>query len=73
MVKVLFDTNIVIDVLRGVPPARDVLSDYPQRAVSIITWMEVMVGTPAALTDATRQFLRGFQLMAWTEVLSSWP
>lgn len=63
MVKVLFDTNIVIDVLRGVPPARDVLSDYPQRAVSIITWMEVMVGTPAALTDATRQFLRGFQLI----------
>ncbi|EKF58269.1 hypothetical protein QWE_16743 [Agrobacterium albertimagni AOL15] len=67
MVKVLFDTNIVIDVLKGVPPASDVLSSYPQRAVSIITWMEVMVGTPGALTDATRDFLRGFQLIGLDE------
>jgi len=67
MVKVLFDTNIVIDVLKGIPPARDVVSNHPQRAVSIITWMEVMVGTPATLTDATRDFLRGFQLIGLDE------
>ncbi len=67
MVKVLFDTNIVIDVLKGVPAARHVLSDYPQRAISIITWMEVMVGTPANLTDATRDFLRGFGLIGLDE------
>lgn len=57
----------MIDVLKGVPPARDVLSNHPQRAVSIITWMEVMVGTPVALTDATRDFLRGFELIGITE------
>jgi predicted nucleic acid-binding protein len=67
MVKVLFDTNIVIDVLKGVPPAQDVLNSYPERAVSIISWMEVMVGAPAALTDATRDFLRGFDLMGLTD------
>ncbi|MFN3831124.1 MAG: type II toxin-antitoxin system VapC family toxin [Allorhizobium sp.] len=67
MVKVLFDTNIVIDVLKGIPPARDVVSNLPQRAVSIITWMEVMVGTSATLTDATRDFLRGFQLIGLDE------
>ncbi len=67
MVKVLFDTNIVIDVLKGLPPAREVLSNYPERAVSIISWIEVMVGTPVALTDATRDFLRGFELIGLTE------
>jgi predicted nucleic acid-binding protein len=67
MVKVLFDTNIVIDVLKGVPLARDVLDNHPQRAVSIITWIEVMVGAPGALNDATRDFLRGFELIGLTE------
>ena len=67
MVKVLFDTNIVIDMLKGVPAARDVLSNYPQRAVSIITWMEVMVGTPASRTNATQDFLKGFELIGLDE------
>ena len=38
MVKVLLDTNIVIDVLNGVPEAQEVLNSYPERAISIITY-----------------------------------
>ena len=65
--KVLFDTNIVIDVLNGVPEAQQVLDSYPERAISIITWIEVMVGAPSDLGDATRAFLRGFDVIGLTQ------
>ncbi|WP_318392786.1 type II toxin-antitoxin system VapC family toxin [Enterobacter sp.] len=42
---VLFDTNILIDLFSGRVEARNVLEAYPpQNAISLITWMEVMVG-----------------------------
>ena len=44
MVKALLDTNILIDFLRGLPAARDELNRYEDKAISVITWMEVMVG-----------------------------
>ena len=64
MVRALFDTNILIDFLRGLPAARDELSLYPDKAISIITWMEVMAGAPASAALATRAFLDGFTLIA---------
>lgn len=42
MLGALFDTNILIDYLRGIPEARSELHLYEYRAISIITWMEVM-------------------------------
>ncbi len=60
MVKALFDTNILIDHLRGIPAARDELARHHDKAISIITWMEVLVGAPPALQDRTRAFLEGF-------------
>lgn len=43
--RALFDTNILIDYLNGIPQARDVLVEYHiNPAISAITWMEVMVG-----------------------------
>ncbi len=63
MVKALFDTNILIDYLRGVPQARDELGLYDDKAISAITWMEVLVGTPPALVDATQRYLDGFRLI----------
>ncbi len=35
----LFDTNILIDYLSGIPQARAELERYSRRAISIITWM----------------------------------
>lgn len=67
MVKVLLDTNIVIDVLNGVPEAQEVLDSYPERSISIITWIEVMVGAPADLGEATRAFLKGFEVVGLTQ------
>jgi predicted nucleic acid-binding protein len=67
MVKALFDTNILVDYLNAVPQARTELQRYTDKAVSIITWMEVMIGADRALEAATRSFLRGFDVVAIDE------
>ena len=60
MVKALFDTNILIDYLNAVPQARDELDRYENRSVSVITWMEVLIGATPDVADATRAFLASF-------------
>ena len=64
MVGALFDTNILIDHLNAVPQARKEIERFESRAVSIITWMEVMVGANADLVESTRRFLEGFEVIA---------
>ncbi len=54
-VNAVFDTNIVIDALNGVPEADAEYSRYENIFISRITWMEVLVG---ALDDDTQ--LRDF-------------
>lgn len=64
MVSALFDTNILIDHLNAIPQAREEIGRFENRAVSIITWMEVMVGADADLVEPTRRFLEGFKVIA---------
>jgi len=64
MVKALFDTNILIDYLNGVPAARDELDRYEDKAISIVTWMEVLAGAAPKVEAATRAFLDGFEIVA---------
>lgn len=47
MVRPLFDTNILIDYLGGVALARDELARYREPAISIVSWMEVLILNPA--------------------------
>ena len=64
MVKALFDTNILIDYLNGIPAAKTELDRYTgkdDKAISAVTWMEVLVGTTPETDNATRGFLAGFQ------------
>jgi predicted nucleic acid-binding protein len=56
MVSVLFDTNILIDYLNGIDQAKIELENYSDKAISTITWMEVMVGA----TPETEAVIRGF-------------
>lgn len=63
MVKALFDTNILIDYLNAAPEARNELVRHTDRAISIVTWMEVLVGAPPEAEAATRAFLDGFALI----------
>ena len=70
MVKALFDTNILVDYLSAVPEARTELQRYTEKAISIITWMEVMVGADHDLEAATRSFLNGFDVIAVDEKIA---
>lgn len=55
--KVLFDTNILIDYLSGIAKARTEFRRHRDRAISIITWMEVMAGTTSSEESQVRAFL----------------
>lgn len=50
-----------------VPEARTELRRYREKAISIITWMEVVVGAVPDLEAATRNFLNGFDVIAVDE------
>ncbi|ADW71060.1 type II toxin-antitoxin system VapC family toxin [Granulicella tundricola] len=68
----LYDTNILIDYLNGLEAARTELeSDVAQdRAISAITWMEVMVGVPQSLEAPVRRFLSTFKHLPVTRAVS---
>ena len=70
MVKALFDTNILVDYLNAVPQARTELRRYEAKAVSIVTWMEVMVGATEDVEDATRSFFNSFDIIALDEAIA---
>jgi len=55
--RVLFDSNILIDYLNGVSQARETLARHAAPAISLVTWMEVLVG---ANDDREEQIIRGF-------------
>ena len=58
----VFDTNILIDNLSGKKPAKDELDRFPRARISIITWIEVMVGARGDQEAARlREFLNGFE------------
>lgn len=63
MVKALFDTNILVDYLNGFKEARVEIERYDEKAISIVTWMEVMVGAAEDVEKATLSFLAGFDLV----------
>ena len=70
----LFDTNILIDYLNGITQAKDTLEKFNHKpAISVITWMEVMVGAkklPLEQEIQTRQFLAQFLLLSVTDEVS---
>ena len=62
--KALFDTNILIDYLNGVEPARMEIERARERFISIVTWMEVRAGArDAEEEDVIDMFLRDFGIV----------
>jgi len=59
----LLDTNILIDYLNGVWQAKEEIARYPRCAISIITWMEVLVGVAPAEEAAVTEWLTLFDLV----------
>jgi predicted nucleic acid-binding protein len=63
-VKAVFDTNILVDYLKGVRAAKEELGRYRIRQISIITFIEVMVGAEnTAEESAIRGFLATFEVL----------
>ena len=70
MVGALFDTNILIDYLQGIAAAKTEYDRYDDRAISVITFMEVLVGAPASAEAGTRAFLNSFVLVALDNIVA---
>lgn len=71
LMKALLDTNIIIDYLNGIAQAQTELSRHEQCAISVVTWMEVMVGALGELAEPTEQFLRRFECINIDESVAS--
>jgi predicted nucleic acid-binding protein len=63
MVSALFDTNVLIDHLNAYAPATIEIQKYDSRSISIITWMEVLVGATDSNRGLMRQLLASFTLI----------
>ena len=61
--KAVIDTNVLIDFLNGAEKARNELSLYDKPCISLITWMEVLVGAKESEEELIRNYLSGFQLI----------
>ncbi len=59
--RAVLDTNILVDYLKGREEARRELARYERPAISLITWMEVLVGALSAEEEGRlRLFLDRF-------------
>jgi predicted nucleic acid-binding protein len=66
-VKAVFDTNILIDYLNGIEAAKTELARYSVRQISIITFIEVMVGSHNEAEEyALQGFLSSFEVLELT-------
>ena len=62
--KAVFDTNILIDYLNGVSKAAEEIDRFDEKAISIITYIEVLVGLDdVAVIEKVKNFLATFQLI----------
>ena len=70
--KPVFDTNILIDNLNGIQPAKTELDRFPQARISIVTWIEVMVGARGKEDERrVRKFLDGFETIPLDESVAA--
>ena len=63
MVKALFDTNIILDFIKGIDASRLELGRYEDRAISIVTVIEVLVGTTPQTEATERALLARFSVV----------
>jgi len=70
-VEAVFDTNILIDYLVGREEAQQEFSRYSRRGISIVTWMELQIGSRTeAEADVIDLFLREFRVIEITRQVS---
>ena len=61
--KAVVDTNILIDYLSGSNKAKEELNAFDELYISLITWMEILVGAEEGKEEEEiREFLRRFRV-----------
>ena len=69
--RAVIDTNILIDYLYGIEAARDEFALHADPAISVITWMETLVGASDEQESARlKWFLSGFERIAIDDTVS---
>jgi len=67
---VLIDTGLLLDYLNGEKRAGEALEPHRHRAISVITWLEVMALAPPDKIEETRGFLRSFERLSISESIA---
>ncbi len=69
--KALFDTNILVDYLKGIDEARAEIDRHNQRLISVVTWMELLVGPRnEEEEDVVEMFARDFRVVEITRMVA---
>lgn len=69
--EAVFDTNILIDYLVGREEAQREFERYTRRAVSVVTWMELQIGSSnEEEADVIDLFLREFRVIDITRQIA---
>ena len=63
--RALIDSDVLVDYPQGRSEAASELARYTERCVSLISWMEVMIGAgdDEAEKEACRRFLDSFRVL----------
>ncbi len=66
--RAVIDSDVLVDYLQGLPGAAEELARYADRCISLISWMEVMVGAQVHPNEesACRRFLDSFRVLPIT-------
>lgn len=67
----LLDTNILIDVLRGEAMALAWLEQQQQPHISVITWIEVLVGCREGETSRVHDWLESFPRLPLNDAIAA--
>ena len=70
--RAVFDGDVLVDYLQGLDRAAQELGRYGERCISLVSWMEVMVGVGADAEEeaACRRFLDGFRVLPVTTAVA---
>jgi predicted nucleic acid-binding protein len=69
-VTVLVDTSLLLDYLNGDKRAGQALKPHLHRAISVVTWLEIMTIAPLDKLEETRGFLRSFERLSISEAIA---
>jgi predicted nucleic acid-binding protein len=73
MAVALFDTNILIDFLRGYKPAIDEIEYWDDAVISSITWMELMANARELHDEEyLTEFLSNFRVTHTDDNIMNW-